>query len=806
MTFTTITASPIAAVAIGSITHNTAEVVGSISPTAAVVTGSIAPNSTSVTGYINPSGAVVTGGISGTTMTVSAVTSGLLTVGQIVSAPGAVISSASISSNGAQVTGSISGTTLNVTAASSGTLITGQTISGAGISFGTVITGYGTGTGGIGTYTVSISQTVIPPISIGATGPGAIMSVSTVTSGTVLVGQSVTGVGIYYGTVITASGTGGGGAGTYTISSTPNLSSEPMATFFVSPETFITGFGTGTGGTGTYTVSVYQISVPPGTSSSASGPGGTTNVTTATGGLAVGQAVTGTSVSSGTYISALGTGTGGTGTYTVNIPQTVSSTTLTATGAGGVMSVTGVTSGALAVGNSVTGTGVAADTLITGFGTGSGGTGTYAVSVPQTASSTTSDGGRVQRRHDDGVYRHLGRARGRTADHGLGRVAGNSDHGLRNRDRRDGRLHGQSLADRRRRNSALGEQDYRHRFDKRHHHDRHRGYVGKPFHRTVVERNRGDVRHHNHRLRNGHGRDRDLRRQHLPNRVLDVNNRQGSREPPDGNQRSGGSASHRSSRLRLRGGAGTVITDLGTGDGRFGHIPRQCHSNRIQWNDDRRALDSRSIVPGRLPTGCGIGEFFHQNRDQSARQGLDLHLPQQFNLDLGLQLTSIANQASALTPATTRSYTYDTTYGFIEFDHRRERKRRKFPARSARNGQPDGGGLWNRVGADHQPCLGQRLAPAGHDLRARIDHAESPMEALASSRRRRKLIRRGSVPLHGPGPTAGTQEANSRRCKAPAARATRPRSAIAQLAFWNRFRTSLAKQPMSRCGTGGALR
>ncbi|MEO8148591.1 MAG: T9SS type A sorting domain-containing protein [Bacteroidia bacterium] len=60
----------------------------------------------------------------------------------------------------ASVTGSITGTTLTVTAVSSGTLVLGQLLSGAGISTGTSITVFGTGTGGVGTYTVSNSQTV----------------------------------------------------------------------------------------------------------------------------------------------------------------------------------------------------------------------------------------------------------------------------------------------------------------------------------------------------------------------------------------------------------------------------------------------------------------------------------------------------------------------------------------------------------------------------------------------------------------------------------------------------------------------
>lgn len=62
--------------------------------------------------------------------------------------------------DGAVVTGSIATNTLTVTAVTSGTLKPGQPIAGSGITAGTVIVNQLTGTpGGIGTYTVSISQT-----------------------------------------------------------------------------------------------------------------------------------------------------------------------------------------------------------------------------------------------------------------------------------------------------------------------------------------------------------------------------------------------------------------------------------------------------------------------------------------------------------------------------------------------------------------------------------------------------------------------------------------------------------------------
>jgi hypothetical protein len=65
---------------------------------------------------------------------------------------------------------------------------------------------------------------------------------------------------------------------------------------------------------------------------------------------------------------------------TAVVTGSISTTTLT---------VTAVTSGVLAVGQTITGAGISAGTVITGFLTGTGGTGTYTVNNSQTAGSTT---------------------------------------------------------------------------------------------------------------------------------------------------------------------------------------------------------------------------------------------------------------------------------------------------------------------------------------------------------------------------------------------------------------------------------
>ena len=57
-------------------------------------------------------------------------------------------------------TGAIAGTTLTITVATSGALYIGSLLTGTGVTAGTTISAFVTGTGGVGTYTVSISQTV----------------------------------------------------------------------------------------------------------------------------------------------------------------------------------------------------------------------------------------------------------------------------------------------------------------------------------------------------------------------------------------------------------------------------------------------------------------------------------------------------------------------------------------------------------------------------------------------------------------------------------------------------------------------
>ena len=116
------------------------------------------------------------------------------------------------------------GTTLTVTTISSGMLYVGESIFGTGVSAGTIITAQDSGSsGGAGTYTVTNSQTVP-----NETMTGTVLNVSSVTNGTLTVLQSVVGSGVSAGTCITALGTGSGDTGTYAINKTQTVSSGPM--------------------------------------------------------------------------------------------------------------------------------------------------------------------------------------------------------------------------------------------------------------------------------------------------------------------------------------------------------------------------------------------------------------------------------------------------------------------------------------------------------------------------------------------------------------------------------------------------
>jgi hypothetical protein len=173
-------------------------------PLAATITSYVGANQVtlSVAASNSVGGASFTGSISGTTLTVSAISSGVIALGQSVS--GAAAGMIITGMGGATFTGSISGQTLTVTTVSAGTISLGQTLSGTGISGAVTIIGSGltgttyTGTGGTGTYKISSSLTIASEAM------------------TTCFGLAVT--------------TGRGGVGTYIVSKSQTVASGPLST------------------------------------------------------------------------------------------------------------------------------------------------------------------------------------------------------------------------------------------------------------------------------------------------------------------------------------------------------------------------------------------------------------------------------------------------------------------------------------------------------------------------------------------------------------------------------------------------
>ena len=124
-------------------------------------------------------------------------------------------------------TGSISGTTLNISNLVAGTVSIGSQVFGLGVLPGTIITG-GSGF----SWTVNNSQNIVsetfdtdPPYciftgSIASAGSPVVvtLTVTAVSYGSLSIGTTIIGAGIPTNTIITALGTGTGGAGTYILS------------------------------------------------------------------------------------------------------------------------------------------------------------------------------------------------------------------------------------------------------------------------------------------------------------------------------------------------------------------------------------------------------------------------------------------------------------------------------------------------------------------------------------------------------------------------------------------------------------
>ena len=233
------------------ITNNTITAVNpstdiDILPASASFTASIAPGAIS---YFK-------GSISGTTLTVSSAPDGAgIVIGQILTGPGiknntyvtANLTGTGTSSSStwtinntqnqltANFTGNITGTTLSVISISAGAVATGQFITGPGVASGTYIVQNLTSNEVGSTWEVNISQEV-PTDGLSSTesiiaSQSIIMTVNTVSSGTIGVGYGLSGNGLQPETAVTALLGGSGLTGTYLVTPSQTITLRSMTGF-----------------------------------------------------------------------------------------------------------------------------------------------------------------------------------------------------------------------------------------------------------------------------------------------------------------------------------------------------------------------------------------------------------------------------------------------------------------------------------------------------------------------------------------------------------------------------------------------
>ena len=291
----------------------------------------------------------------------------------------------------ANFVGTIASGVLSVSSIS-GTLSLGNVIIGAGVPTGTYIKALGTGTGGVGTYNLSSNITIATATSMTSSIPfnwryqfdpsqtanittnitsynaqftasinSGQLTVTNISSGTINIGDTIVATGITGTVTITGiiSGTVGS-IGVYSISyPVISVASELMNTYTLGAGTTSTIFTSADGRimvTYSSTSIIYSINIQasdanktgiPFVSYSEAGLYSSSTASTvifngsissstltvssvSSGTLLVGQYITGTGVTPGTYITALGTGTGGVGTYNLSQISSVSNESMTA--------------------------------------------------------------------------------------------------------------------------------------------------------------------------------------------------------------------------------------------------------------------------------------------------------------------------------------------------------------------------------------------------------------------------------------------------------------------------------------------
>jgi hypothetical protein len=404
-----------------------------VAPNAPVFTGSISSTTLTITEiksshsynggtFTNTSSNVVIGATI-QNITGSGIATGTKILGQLTATSGAQASVA-MATNVSTTATSVSSDTNFISVTSTSGLSTGMSVVFTGTTFGNIVNGVVYYVKALTTGNrFSISATLNGTVFALATGTGSM----TVTAGTVagskvvvlgssntniVVGQFVTGTNVPTNTYVqsidgakitltnalTGNGSGtynfytAGQIGTYTISSgNSTVSSQTMGIMYTIYGNSNASYNI-SGPVLESTVSTIKIGVATASTVASVAADGTMTVNYVSNAntLQLGQAITGTGITAGTYIKYQNTGTtGGAGTYTLSaVPATVSPT-ISGYTAGTVLTVATLSTGTLLVGATIqktTGSGITAGTTVTGQIT----SGVTTCTTPATGTSGTN--------------------------------------------------------------------------------------------------------------------------------------------------------------------------------------------------------------------------------------------------------------------------------------------------------------------------------------------------------------------------------------------------------------------------------
>ena len=284
----------------------------------------------------------------------------------------------------ASFTGSVITSTSMTVSSVTGTIIPGMVLSGGSpaVTAGTTIVSQTSATpvgsvGGAGVYVISASQTAGG--SITGTIPDTIIPTTTAWN-------SAAFVALTDGATITPDFASGYNFSINTLNGVRTLANPTNVKIGQTGIIAVTEGPSSTSATITGYIGASFNGTISGTTLTASGT---------TGGIILGAEVSGSGVTAGTTIVAYGSGTGGNGDYTINISQTVSSSTAMTTPSTALV-VTAVTN-TIYPGMALSGTGVSSGTTILSQSSSTtpgiiGGTGVYVVSTQQNIPSRTITG------------------------------------------------------------------------------------------------------------------------------------------------------------------------------------------------------------------------------------------------------------------------------------------------------------------------------------------------------------------------------------------------------------------------------